>query len=170
MDSGNVFYAIHERVLVLKFVGEIRYTMGESYRISASLDSFLDTVFEEGGFDSVLLDLTETSSIDSTNLGLIAKIAQHGEQKLGKKPTIISTNADIDAILDSVGFEQVFNIVHELPETSAELDALPQAEAADRELAQMLLDAHKALTSLNDKNKAMFKNVVQLLEKKVQDS
>ncbi len=169
METGNVYYAKHDGVLVLKFVGEIRYTMGESYRISASLDAFLDKLFEGKDFENVLLDLTETLSIDSTNLGLIAKIGQFTQQQFGRKATILSTNEDIDAILDSVGFDQVFMILHETSETTAELQDLPQAESPDRELAHMILDAHRALTSLNEKNKEMFKNVVQILEKRVQD-
>jgi anti-anti-sigma factor len=108
MDAGNVLYANHDGLVVFKFVGEIRYTMGDSYRVSASLDAFLDDLFESKDFENILIDLTETDSIDSTNLGLLAKIAQFTERHYGRKPTIISTNEDINAILDSVGFDQVF--------------------------------------------------------------
>jgi anti-anti-sigma factor len=169
MGSGNVFYAKHDGVLVLKFVGEIRYTMGDSYRISASLDQFLERLFEERDFQNIMIDLTETESIDSTNLGLLAKIAQYSEDQLGRKCSIISSNEDINAIIESVGFDQVFLILDESDQPEVELENVPEADAADRELAHMLLDAHRALTSLNDKNKEMFKNVVQLLEKRVQD-
>lgn len=169
MASGNVYYAKHNGVLVLKFVGEIRYTMGDSYRISASLDQFLERLFEQKDVENIVIDLTETESIDSTNLGLLAKIAQFSEDQLGRKCSIISTNEDINAIIESVGFDQVFLILQDSDQPDVELENVPEADAADRELAHMLLDAHRALTSLNDKNKEMFKNVVQLLEKRVQD-
>ncbi len=170
MDAGNVLYANHDGLVVFKFVGEIRYTMGDSYRVSASLDAFLDDLFESKDFENILIDLTETESIDSTNLGLLAKIAQFTERHLGRKPTIISTNEDINAILDSVGFDQVFIIVHDPEIPGVELDSLPEKREPDKELARMVLDAHKALIELNDKNRNMFKNVVQLLQSKLDNT
>jgi anti-anti-sigma factor len=167
METGNVFYAKHEDLLVLKFVGEIRYTMGDSYRISASLDSFLDKLFRDQDFKNVLIDLTETESIDSTNLGLLARIARYSLDTLDSRPTIISTNEDINAILDSVGFDRIFTIIHDPEHPEVELQQMPEVEEPDRELAQMLLEAHKNLTALNERNRDMFKNVVELLERRV---
>ena len=169
MSVGNVYFAKHEGLLVLKFVGEIRYTMGESYRISASLDSFLEQMFEDKGFDNVLIDLSETRNIDSTNLGLLARLAQFTQKHFDRKPTIISTNEDINSILDSVGFSQVFIIVHNPETLGVELEAVPSVSSQDRELARMLLEAHKALTDISEKNRDMFRNVVQILEKRVSD-
>lgn len=169
MQTGNIYYAKHEGLLVLKLVGEIRYTMGESYRISASLDSFLERLFAEKDFENVLIDLTETESIDSTNLGLLAKVAQFTDREFGRRATIVSTNADINTILESVGFDQVFLIIHDPQDPSVELESLPEVREPEKDLALLLLDAHKALIELSEKNREMFRNVVQLLEKRISD-
>jgi len=168
MEAGNVYFARHEGVVVLKFVGEIRYTMGDSYRVSTALDAFLDRIFKAKDFDSILIDLTEAESIDSTNLGLLAKIARFSDQHLGKKATIVSTNEDINAILDSVGFDQVFLVVHESAGEGGEMEAVPEAPKPEKELAAMMLEAHRALMALSAENAEMFKNVVELLRKKTE--
>ena len=167
METGNVYYANHDGLVVFKFVGEVRYTMGSSYRISSSLDAYLDRLFESKALNHVLIDLTEALSIDSTNLGLLAKLTQFTQEHFGRKATIFSTNKDVSEILESVGFDQVFNIVHELHDPGVELEQLPEEREPDKALARLVLDAHKALIVLNDKNKDMFKDAVQMLEQEV---
>ena len=167
MDSGSIYFAKHEGLLVLKFVGHIRYSIGDSYRISSSLDSFVEQFLNDKDVDKVLMDLSETRSIDSTNLGLLAKIAHFCREHAKPKATILSTNEDINVILDTVRFDQVFLIIHDASQPDIELQELPDVDPADKELAHMILDAHKALTIIDDKNREMFKNVVEVLEKRV---
>ncbi|MCD6288219.1 MAG: STAS domain-containing protein [Candidatus Hydrogenedentes bacterium] len=169
MDNGRILFARYRGLVVLKLVGEIRYTVKGSYRVSVSFDAFLDKLFEERDFKNVLIDLTETTGIDSTNIGLLAKIARFTMDNFGQKPTIISTNDDINRILDSVGFDQVFVILHEPHNFDQELEELPEMTVPDKELARLILDAHKALIELNEKNKNMFKNVVDVMEQSLRD-
>ena len=89
MDKGNVLHASHEDVHVLRFIGDIRYPL------SPSIDRFLDGIFagpEPAGF---VIDLTETDSIDSTNLGLLARIARRMQSLDARRVTIVSNRADI---------------------------------------------------------------------------
>jgi hypothetical protein len=58
-----------------------------------------------------VIDLTETRSIDSTTLGLLAKLSILSRQKVGLLPTVVTTHEDITRLLQSMGFDQVFNIV-----------------------------------------------------------
>ncbi|HXH02054.1 MAG TPA: STAS domain-containing protein [Candidatus Competibacteraceae bacterium] len=161
MDTGAVYYAKQDHAYVLKFVGAIRYTLG------CALDDFLNHLFRQRDFDNILIDLRETTSIDSTSLGLLAKIANFMSAQLGKRTTIVSTNADINQTLDSVGFYQVFSICQD-PEAQC-----PQAERLvpdqdvepDRQhLGETLYEAHRLLSELNEKNRATFHNVLEALK------
>jgi anti-anti-sigma factor len=172
MNSGKILYARHERFLILKLVGIIRYaSLRDTSRSTASFQPFLKRCFQWRDFDHVLIDLTETESIDSTNLGLLAQTAQFTLARWNRKPAILSTREDINAILESVGFDQVFHIFHEAPTAlPAPFEELPdQGPDGGATPARVVLNAHRALMAINDKNKAAFKDVVQLLEQEVEN-
>ena len=106
-NTGKALYAIHQGTYVLKLIGEIRVP------ICATLDNFIENMFRDKQLNSVLIDLSKTQIIDSTALGLLAKIAIQTRKRFKRKPLIISTEPDVTRILDTMGFEKVFNIVHE---------------------------------------------------------
>ena len=143
---------------IIRLFGDIRYT------ISAAFSDFLEGLFQDEAITDIIVDLTGATAIDSTNLGLLAKIAIHSRQHLHHPSIIVSDNHDINEVLRSVSFDQVFELVsaYELPE--AEPQAL-QPETADRErLAKVLLEAHKTLMGLSEENQAKFRDVVNVLE------
>jgi hypothetical protein len=45
------------------------------------------------------------------------------------------------------------------------LEKIPNIKSSEQENALTILDAHRQLISLNEKNRNVFKNVVELLEK-----
>lgn len=157
MSAGAVFYTKQEQTYVLKFVGDIRYTMGRS------LDVFLDQLFKEQDFNNILIDLTEAESIDSTSLGLLAKIANFMRERFGRKTTLVSTNEDINQILDSVGFGEVFTICRDCEVVAQGGQRVPTSEPGKAEMAKTLLEAHSILSGLNEKNRKEFKNVIDAL-------
>lgn len=167
MGSGNVFFAHHEGLVVFKFVGEIRYTMGASQGLVISLAEFLDNLLKKSKFEDVLIDLSETTTIDSTNLGLLASVSQFTQKNLNKKPTIIATNDGLLELLESIGFEEVFHIVGDSKSLNIELNEVQEVHDQGMGLTQVLLDAHRALMNLNDKNSDMFKDLVELLQAEV---
>ena len=60
-------------------------------------------------FKSVVVDLSHTESIDSTSLGLLAKLSIQADRRFGYRPILVSTQADITRILCSMGLDDVFN-------------------------------------------------------------
>ena len=159
MDNGNVLHASNNDVHVLRFIGDIRYTL------SPSIDRFLEGIFAGPKPAGFVIDLTEADSIDSTNLGLLARLATRMQRLDARRVTIVSNRADINAVLNSMALDEVFDIVKD---TGLETDAaqeVPQ-ENTDREtLARTLIDAHRALMDLNEHNREMFSDVVTALEK-----
>ncbi|MGI9321854.1 MAG: STAS domain-containing protein, partial [Thiogranum sp.] len=105
MNNGKVMHATHDGIHVLRFVGDIRYTM------SPSIDRFLKEIFSGPSPAGFIIDLTETDSIDSTNLGLLARIAKSMKGLNDSRVTILSDHADINSVLTSMAFDEVFDII-----------------------------------------------------------
>jgi anti-anti-sigma factor len=163
MAIGAIYYAKQDGAYILKFVGDIRYTM------SCALDRFLDRLFKGSDFDSIAIDLTETTAIDSTNLGLLAKIANHSRTRFDRKPLLLSTSGNINAVLDSMGFDDVFDMCRETncancPRIARMLEIV---EPSKEEMARTMLDAHCVLSDLNEHNQREFKQVVGALRSRV---
>lgn len=167
MSTGCIRYAIHEGVAVIQFTGDVRYTPENSYRLSASLAAFIDRLFDRESFDHVLLDFTGATGIDSTNLGVVAKIAQCTEERLGERATLLSTQPDITRILQSVGFNQIFDIVTDPRPTAVETADIPQVGSSERQRKLLVLEAHERLYTLNEENQEMFRDIIRLLENEI---
>jgi len=161
--SGKALYAVHQGTYVLKLIGEIRVP------ICATLDSFIETMFRDRQLASVLVDLSETQVIDSTALGLLAKIAIQTRKRFRRKPLIISTQPDVTRILDTMGFEKVFNIVHEEPVKSPAMSEMPCVECDEVNAFEKVLEAHRILMDMNESNRETFKDVVAALEQPLED-
>ncbi len=158
MEAGKILVAEHDGVHILKFMGDVRVVL------CATIESFLNSMFEQPKFRSVLIDLTETKGIDSTSLGLLAKMSIQAKQRLGIVPTIISTNDDITRILLSMGFDDVFVIVKEPLNEVEQLGELTVVNEPDANVRQKVLDAHKILMKINEKNRRQFQDLVRALE------
>ena len=114
-----------------------------------------------------VIDLTETDSIDSTNLGLLARIAKSMKALNGSRVTILSDRAEINSVLTSMAFDEVFDIVSRATlETGTEKEL--NSETVDKEsLSRTVLETHRALMELSERNQEMFGDVVEVLEKKL---
>ncbi|MBK9950073.1 MAG: STAS domain-containing protein [Candidatus Competibacteraceae bacterium] len=114
--AGAAFYVKQGTTYILKLVGDMRYTMG------CALADFLDGLFTHADYDDIVVDLTETHSIDSTSLGLLAKIANFNRQRFAHQTTLLSTNPDVNQILETMGFYEIFTI----RDTGENISALQQ--------------------------------------------
>jgi len=160
MDEGKILVAENGGLYVMKFTGDVRVTL------CSTIDHFLDKMFGADDYQRVLIDLTETLGIDSTSLGLLAKLAIESKKINGSIPSIVSTNESITRLLTSMGFEDVFDIVTTaVPENENELGELQVEQCAEQEARCSVIEAHKILMELNDSNRAAFKELVDLLEK-----
>ncbi|MCK5893623.1 MAG: STAS domain-containing protein [Endozoicomonadaceae bacterium] len=158
MSTGKIQFAESDGIYVLKFVGDVRMTL------CTTLDKLLEHVLARKGFKSILVDLTETEGIDSTSLGLLAKLSVQARKRFGLIPTIISSNDDINRVLLSMGFDKVFVIVKESKDGSQLLRDLPNTECSEQAARKQVLAAHRALMNLNESNRVIFQDLVQTLE------
>ncbi len=158
MDKGRILHANYGGIHVLRFVGDIRYSL------SPSLERFLDQLFAEAQPQGFIIDLTETSSIDSTNLGLIARIANRMRARDGDRVTLISDREEINEILTSMGFDRVFDIVKPSEPLPQKMETVPLREVDRETMLRTVLGAHRTLMEMNERNQELFRDVVTLLE------
>ncbi|MFO7703727.1 MAG: STAS domain-containing protein [Halopseudomonas sp.] len=158
MTTGKIQFAESEGTFVLKFVGDVRLTL------CAALDAYIEKIFSVLSFNAIIIDLTETAGIDSTSLGLLAKLSILSKQKVGFLPTLVSNQEDMNRLLQSMGFDQVFNIVSEVTPTDAELKDLPGQLLSEAQVKDKVLEAHRILMDLNEHNREAFRDLVSALE------
>ena len=152
-DDGRVLYAEHENTCVLRFQGPIRYTM------APSVDAFLNDLLANRAPRLICADLSEIESIDSTGIGLLAKIAIAQRRAGNGRPLLFSPKPDINELLCSVCLDDVFQMVDEVPDADA-MATLTLAEPNEQDLRRTILEAHRLLSDLSESNRAMFKDVV----------
>ena len=157
--SGKMMVGSHEGVYVLRFEGDVRLT------VSGSFDRYLDAMFADPGFVSVLVDLTAAVAIDSTSLGVLAKLSIAVQKKYNQLPMLVCSAHDILRILHNMGFEDVFNIVSDANELRQQLAELPLANDLGEEVMRLrVIEAHETLMGLNEQNAVTFRSLVEALQ------
>ena len=158
MQPGRILVAGQDGAFVIKLVGDVRLTL------CTTLDEFFDEMLSVEGFASVVVDLSDALNVDSTTLGLLAKLASKAKERFKFVPLILSTNPDITRVLESMGFDRVFRIREEPLLDDEDLGELPVLPCSEDAVKKRVLEAHRTLMGLSDSNHAKFRELVSLLE------
>lgn len=158
MKLGQILVANHEGVYVIKLVGDVRLTLCMSF------DNFIDQMLADTLLTSIIFDLTEAEAIDSTTLGLMAKISLLGQEARQIRPVILASNASIKRILETMGFSDIFTIVDELDAPALEAHPLGCLDCDEVQIKNKVIEAHRILMSLNEANHETFKSLISMLE------
>lgn len=158
MQPGKILVAEQGGAFVIKLVGDVRLTF------CTTLDDFFERMFATPDFASVIVELGEADNIDSTTLGQLAKLALVAQRRYHLRPVLFSTNPNITRIIDSMGFERVFDIRQEPLHSDKQLGELPVAEGTENSVREKVIDAHRVLMGMNDHNRAQFNELVCALE------
>ena len=159
MPNGHVTHAQREGFHVLRYFGRV------DYMLATSINRFADRILEKGRVGGLIFDLTEAENLDSTNLGLLARIAERVRSAGGGRSVIVSTSDNINCVLRSMSFDQIFEIVTDPTDFSAVGDDPIEAEPqSQEELLNTMLDAHRKLVTLSESDRLQFQDVVACLE------
>lgn len=158
MKDDKILYTIQDNVCFIKLAGMIQCSTISGF------DSLVKQISKDKNVRDVLIDLCDVEYIDSTNLGLIAEIARFMIKEHNRKPAIVSTNDKVTALIENMGFKKIFIIIKGLEISGGEMRKVPDIKQDEMEKARMILEAHKAIMEISEKNKSIFKDVVEILE------
>jgi len=158
MADDRILFAIHDHTCFIKMLGEAKHST------TTGFGQFINTLFERCDFDDVLVDLSDTSYIDSTNLGELTKLSSFLMQHRQRRPMLISTRPNISAVITSLGMDRIFDMADEVLALPPAMVAVPGAQMTARENAFRILEAHRYLVALNEKTGREFRSVVDAFE------
>jgi anti-anti-sigma factor len=158
MNAGKILAADYRHMAMLKFVGEVRVVM------SSTLDNYCNSLYRRSILDAMVVDMSETRSIDSTALGMLAKMAIQLRNRFNVKPTIVSPNDDIARILRSMSFDMICNIVATIPKQQTQYCELSQQKESEGTVRDKVIDAHLTLMAMSEANRLEFQDLVSALK------
>ncbi|OTG67280.1 anti-anti-sigma factor GigB [Acinetobacter silvestris] len=159
MSTGHVEYASLNGTHIFKLIGEVRA------QSCISLDKLLARIEQQKNVIGAIVDLTETTFIDSTVLGILAKLGLKLKQVHHIQAVMLSTNPDISTLANSMGLGQVFVILNYCGDPNVCTKALMDDNINHNTMLCTVLDAHRTLMKLNANNQNMFEPLVKQLEK-----
>lgn len=168
-QSAHVTHAARNGVHVLRYSGRVNYMS------APAIQRFLDELLDEGAIGGLIFDLSDAEGLDSTNLGLLARVNERVRELRNVESMIVSSNRDITDVLLSMGFDQSFALVTEPAPSAAtgRVSPVPPAsggrdieapQPTQAELHATMLEAHRALVRLSDAGRLQFQDVVACLE------
>ena len=155
--TGSILYAETDGAFVLRLTGDVRCTLGPT------INKFLNDMVECRDFQSVVIDLSSAENIDSTTLGILAKLALRCESQFSQQPTTVSPRPDITRVLTTMGLRELMVIVDSLDVTSTTSGCVDVTVSEDV-LRDQVIEAHRVLMSLNADNEDRFRDLVTALE------
>ena len=156
--DGRILAAEHGGAYALKMTGDVRVSL------CAAIDDYLDRMFEDSGFESVVVDLCEAEGIDSTTLGILAKLALRSQKEFGFKPVIYSCDPGINRLLQSMAFHQIFDIREEACDNPDSIREVPAVSEDMAVVKKKVIEAHRVLMDLSEENRERFQDLMEALE------
>ena len=157
-DTNRIYYAEDAGSYYLRFVGDVRVTF------CITLTTYLQRLFSAATIESVVVDLRSAKAVDSTTLGLLAKLALFLKDKDYPQPLLIVEDASMIRLLESMGIDEIFSFSGALPGDLTQLKELPFIAASSDEAKEKVIDAHKTLMGMTNKNMKVFSDLVKNLE------
>ena len=151
----------YEGKLFIKIVGNA------TMKNSKTLDLLFEKVFKEEKKD-IIVDLGDCNYMDSTMLGLLAKTAIKLKKLWDKKMFAMNISNTVGMSLKSTGVDKLMELIDSSSAGKVEVEQLETRDFdAKSEKSMHILEAHRVLMDLNDENKVVFKNVVNLPEQEL---
>jgi len=158
LSSGKILVSDQAGSYLLKFSGDVRVTL------CGSLNRHMQTIFGSEDVQRVVIDMLEADGVDSTTLGLIAKLGIHCQSEYGINVQLFCQSPSILRTLDCMGFDEIIDIFEDVPDIRAELQAIEPVDAEIDEMRRQVLEAHKLLVKLSPDSQEQFTDLIRALE------
>jgi anti-anti-sigma factor len=158
MTEGTARYARDGGTWHLKLAGDVRHNLGPA------LNALLDRALADPDYSQFVVDLSAADNIDSTCLGILARIGNKALEMGGPRPVIVSPSASMKETLLAVCFDRLFNLA-ETPDATAEgLTSVPAAPVDKDAMLGLVLEAHRRLCQIDERTHNAFQELVAGLE------
>jgi len=161
--TGTYEVALEDGKYFLKLSGHLGYSG------SGPLSDLISVIRDDDNCQGVMLDLREALMIDSTHLGLVARLAIESTAKRSQQLTILSNEYIVTQALKQTGLQHLA-VILDAPTgavpSSKTVECLPESK---RNVVEVMLEAHQTLIGMNDENKATFQDVVEMLESSMKE-
>lgn len=160
MEKGKILVGENDGRYLIRMTGDVRVTL------CTSLNQYINTIFSKPGVASVLIDMRDIEGLDSTTLGLLAKLALACTEAYGLKPLLFCSNESILKTIEVMALDEYFEIIRsrDIDEIKvAELPCTPDEQRAREDV----LEAHRLLIELNPRCEPDFIDLIRYLEDQV---
>ena len=159
MHGPRVFYGYQNQMLVLALKGHIRYMAARSLRPA------LDDIVARRHHDTMIIDLRELEAIDSTGMGLLARLGRQTLQQ-GRRAVLVCSVEDVTLCLRSAAFDTLFIVVEHWPfDEEPDMTEMPiETPSLEPDIVgHFMLEAHLDLAALSESNQQEFGGVIAAL-------
>lgn len=156
--SNRILYAQKDGNYYLRFVGDVRVTF------CTTLNTYLEQLFKADDIRSVAVDLRTAAAVDSTTLGLLAKLALYVNRVANLKPLLIVEDESMIRLIQSMGLDEIFSLAEGFPDQAGSLQELELSHADTESARGKVIEAHRTLMKLNNRNMDAFSDLVKRLE------
>ena len=164
MNKQGIFYSFSETSCIIRLVGEIKYTT-----VAVDFGRFVDSLLDKEEVVSVVADLRDCTYIDSTDLGILARIAITMQSRKVQRPVIVYGDSDVvrKSVTD-VGLGFLCTVVSTFDLDNTAFKAVESKPLPDElVLAKLMVSAHQELIDMDDDNQKKFASVVALMESEI---
>lgn len=174
MDEGN-----KSENLTAAYIGHtavIRVEGRGSFKISPPLKQFVHQIISNQSAESILIEMSNCTGMDSTFMGVIAGIACYIKSRTVTFQ-LINLSEKNKKLMVTLGVDRVVNYSMTASDEQTalfqQLDASSQTLEADMsnklEAAKTTLEAHETLVDINPENLSKFKSVLEYLQDDVRN-
>ncbi|GMU44631.1 MAG: STAS domain-containing protein [Xanthomonadales bacterium] len=160
--SPVIGHALVDGTAYLRLAGELRHDN------VAALELLIEHWFgsEAPVPRALVIDLGAVDFLDSTALGLLAACLREARAHGLPQPLVFSTQADINALLRGLRFDEYCGIVERAGDAGPPVATLATSadDPAVQSSAATILRAHEALIELHEANRVAFQPVVDLFK------
>jgi anti-anti-sigma factor len=158
MQSGEVMTGLQGKHFYLQFVGDVRLPW------CVTLENHCQNIIATNDIEQVSVDLNSAQNLDSTTLGVLAKVALLVKKGLGTTADLYCLDENIQRLVRSMGFTSIFNIKKEPIKAVPDLLPISFVESEEDDVREAVIDAHRALIDVDEVNRAKFQGLVETLQ------
>ena len=159
MEEGRILAASQDGAYVVRLTGDVRLTL------CTTIDDYVQRMLDNPDFASFWVDLCDAEGIDSTTLGLLAKLALEVRARYGFTPAIYSSNPSITRLIKSMGFQRLYDLHEDACANPECIDCIPLVKGSEASVRDKVIEAHRVLMGISEENRARFKDLMVVLER-----